>query len=49
MKKVHGEGTDLSNTEKLNKRAKKKLITQKRTLSLIDVAKKKGYDFARGM
>ena len=39
---VNGKGTDLSNKEPLKKRAQKKLITQVRVLSLIDVAKRKG-------
>ncbi len=39
---VSGKGTDLSNNEALQGRAKRKLITQSMALNLIDVAKEKG-------
>lgn len=39
---LNGNGTDLSKTEALYKRVKKKSINQKVILSLIDVAKQKG-------
>ena len=41
-KVVSGNGTQLSNTDALYNRAKRKLITQKLTLALIEVANKKG-------
>ena len=39
---VSGEGTDILNNPSLAKRAKRKLITRKMVLALIDVAKEKG-------
>ena len=39
---ISGIGSDISNKSVLMSRAKKKLITQKVVLSLIDIAKKKG-------
>lgn len=39
---VKGKGTELKNTKAIKGRAKRKMITQKRTLKLIDVAKRKG-------
>lgn len=41
---VSGKGTDLSNNEALQGRAKRKLITQSMALNLMDVAKEKGED-----
>jgi len=41
---VSGEGTDIINNPSLVSRAKRKVITQKMTLALIDVAKEKGDD-----
>lgn len=41
---VRGNGSDLSNSKALNGRAKRKLITQTMSLSLIDVLKNKGYN-----
>ena len=38
---VHGNGTDLSNSKAIQRRAKCKLITQKTILGLIDVAKER--------
>lgn len=42
MKTVRGKGSDLNDKELMQKRAKRKLISQRRALSLIDVAKEKG-------
>ena len=42
MKTVTGNGADLNNKEIMQNRARRKLITQRRALSLIDVAKQKG-------
>ncbi|HXB42304.1 MAG TPA: protein rep [Bacteroidia bacterium] len=42
MKKVNGNGTNLNNKDHINKRAQKKLVSQRRVLSLIKVAEKKG-------
>lgn len=42
VKVVEGNGTDVSNTEALKNRAKRKMISQKLVLALIDVATKKG-------
>ena len=42
MQIVSGNGADLNCKERINNRAKRKLITQRRTLSLIDVAKERG-------
>ncbi|MEN8118223.1 MAG: hypothetical protein ABFS16_14655 [Bacteroidota bacterium] len=39
---VSGKGTDISNNPSLANRARRKLITRKMVLSLIDVAKEKG-------
>jgi len=39
---VYGKGTDLNKQEVLSNRAKKKIITQRVILNLIDVAKEKG-------
>ncbi len=39
---VSGKGTDISDNPSLANRAKRKLITRKMVLSLIDVAKEKG-------
>ena len=39
---ISGDGTDLSDTNSLQKRAKRKTISNKMILSLIDVAKEKG-------
>lgn len=41
---VNGIGTDLSNNEALQGRAKRKTITQSMMLNLVDVAKEKGED-----
>ena len=41
---VSGKGSDLSNTEALKGRAKRKTISQSMVLSLMDVAKQKGDD-----
>ncbi len=41
---VKGNGTELNNTKALQGRAKRKMITQKMALSLIDVARIKGED-----
>lgn len=41
---IKGNGSDLSNKEVLKGRAKRKLITQKTVLSLIDVVEKNGND-----
>lgn len=40
--KVNGQGADLNNSQGLQNLGRKKMITQKIALSLIDVAKKKG-------
>jgi hypothetical protein len=39
---IHGKESDLSNNKALRGRAKRKLITQKMTANLMDVAKEKG-------
>ncbi len=43
---VNGNGTELSNEKAIKGRAKRKMITDRMTLSLIDVVKKKE-DFGR--
>ena len=42
MALVAGEGTDISNNPSLANRAKRKVISRKMILSLIDVVKEKG-------
>ena len=41
---VNGKGSDLQNTKAIKGRAKRKAVTQVMALSLIDVAKQKGFD-----